>query len=122
MTSTLGERQKAAALPRGHGRGPGGQPTGLPLPAGHCAVPECGARIDQTRLMCRQDWCQVPKPLRDRVWATWRSGREASSREHQQAVLKAIAFCRVARQSGWRRQLARFRLLLRSDLRLTVVG
>jgi hypothetical protein len=108
MTSQLAERRALSALPRGRGKGPGGPETGLPLPAGHCPVPGCGEQIDPTRLMCRRDWYVVPKKLRDRVWATWRSGQAAASREHQQAVLKAIAVCRAARSSGWRRHLARF--------------
>ena len=108
MTSQLAERRTIAALPRGRGRGPGGQPTGLPLPVGHCPVPGCSEQIDQTRLMCRHDWY--------RVWATWRSGQEASSREHQQAVLEAIRVCRLARLPGWKRQFVRFWLLFRAVL------
>jgi hypothetical protein len=112
MTTQQAVRQNLAALPRGRGRGPGGQPTGLPLPAGRCPVPGCGDQIDQTRLMCRRDWYQVPKPLRDQVWRTWRSGREADSRDHQEAVLKAITTARIARMARWRRPLARLRLLI----------
>jgi hypothetical protein len=91
MTSQIAERWYVSALPGGRGRGPGGRPTGLPLPAGRCAVPGCADQIDPTRLMCRRDWYRVPKHLRDQAWRTWRSGQEASSREHQQAVLQAIA-------------------------------
>lgn len=112
MTTQQAERRNLAALPRGRGRGPGGQPTGLPLPAGRCPVPGCGDEIDRTRLMCRHDWYQVPKRLRDQVWRTWRSGREARSRGHQEAVLKAIATARIARMARWRRPLARLRLLI----------
>ena len=107
MTTELAERQNLAALPRGRGRGPGGQPTGLELPAGRCPVPGCEERIDQTRLMCRGDWYRVPKRQRDHVWRTWRSGREASSLQHQEAVLKAIASARIARLPWPRRHLAR---------------
>jgi len=52
--------------------------------------------------MCRRDWYLIPRRLRDRVWRSWCSGREAGSREHQQAVLKAIAVARKARRR-WRR-------------------
>ena len=113
MTTQLAERENLAALPRGRGRGPGGQSTGLELPAGRCPVPGCREGIDRTRLMCRGDWYRVPKRQRDRVWRTWRSGREASSLEHQEAVLKAIAVARVARLPWSRRHLARLRLLIR---------
>jgi hypothetical protein len=111
MTSQLAERHAVAALPRGRGRGPGGRPTGLPLPAGRCPVPGCGERIDRTRLMCRRDWYLVPKQLRDLVWRTWRSGHGAGGSEHREAVLKAIVACRVARLPGWRRRLVRLRLV-----------
>jgi hypothetical protein len=111
MTSQLAERRDAPALPAGRGRGPGGQPTGLPRPAGFCPVPGCRVQIDQTRLMCRRDWYRVPKRLRDQVWRTWRSGKGVNSREQQQAVLRAIAAAHIARLPGWRRQLIRVRLL-----------
>lgn len=48
--------------------------------------------------MCRGHWYLVPKQIRDRVWATWRSGREAASAEHQEAVRLAITACQVAAQ------------------------
>jgi hypothetical protein len=64
--------------------------------------------------MCRRDWHQVPKPLRDQVWRTWRSGQGADSREHQKAVLRAIAAARLARVPGWRRPLIRLLLLLKA--------
>jgi len=96
MTTELAERQNLTDLPRGHGRGPGGQPTGLKLPAGRCPVPGCGEQIDRTRLMCRRDWYHIPKRLRDQAWRTWRSGQEAHSQQHQKAVLLAIAAARVA--------------------------
>jgi hypothetical protein len=82
-----------SALTRGRGRGPGGQPAVLPRQASRCPAPGCGDRIDPTRLMCRHHWYWVPKHLRDQVWATWRSGQGAASREHQEAVRRAIAAC-----------------------------
>lgn len=116
MTCHLAERRGASALLGGRGRGPGGQPTGLLLPTGLCPVPGCGDQIDPTRLMCRRDWYQVPKRLRDQVWRTWRSGQNASSREHQQAVLQAIAAARLAQRPGWQRHL------IRLPLRMNVGG
>jgi hypothetical protein len=106
MTSQLAERQTPASLPTGRGKGPGGQPGGL-LPPGQCPVPGCGDPIDVTRLMCRRDWRLLSRALRDHVWATWRSGDGAASREHQEAVVQAIAGCCAARLPGWKRQLAR---------------
>lgn len=63
------------------------------MPAGHCHVPRCN-KIDPSRLMCRGHWHRVPKQLRDRVWATWQSGRGTSSSEHQSAVSLAVAASR----------------------------
>jgi hypothetical protein len=117
MTSQLAERQIVTALPRGRGRGPGGRPTGLPLPEGRCPVPGCGEEIDQTRLMCRRHWYLVPRPLRDETWRTWRSGRAAASPEHRQAVLAAIVACQFARMPAWRRLLVRLRVLPRPRTR-----
>jgi len=82
-------------IPGGCGRGPGGQLAALPR-ASRCPVPGCRARIDPSRLMCRGHWYLVAKPLRDRVWATWRSGQGALGREHQDAVLMAIDACQEA--------------------------
>jgi len=103
----LTARPNLTALPRGYGRGPGGQAVGLRLPAGRCPVPGCDEQIDRTRLMCRRDWYLIPRRFRDRVWRSWCSGRAVGSREHQEAVLNAIAVARIARLPRWRQQLAR---------------
>jgi hypothetical protein len=68
---------------------------GLPLPpvrpqARRCPAGGCGELIDPSRLMCRRHWYLVPKQVRDGVWATWRSGEGAFSRDHQDAVRMAI--------------------------------
>ncbi len=42
-------------------------------------------------MMSRPDWYRVPKPLRDAVWATWRSGAGTGTPEHTDAILAAIA-------------------------------
>lgn len=95
MTSQLMESHRVAGLPKGRGRGPGGQLVALPR-VGPCPVPGCCAQIDPSRLMCRGHWYLVPKPLRDEVWATWRSGEGALSPKHQEAVRTAITACRAA--------------------------
>jgi hypothetical protein len=90
MAGRVNEGRARGELVTGRGRGPG-----LPLPPvrphASCPVPGCGELIDLSRLMCRPHWYLVPKELRDWVWATWRSGEGAFSREHQDAVLMAIA-------------------------------
>jgi len=60
-------------------------------PAAHlCPVGGCQQDVRADRLMCRPHWYQVPKPLRDTVWATWRSGEAARSPEHAAAIRAAI--------------------------------
>lgn len=86
------------ALPGGTGCGPGVEPGRVGWAARHCPVPGCGERIDPTRMMCRRDWYAVPRPLRDRVWATWRSGRGALRGDHRLVVRLAIAAAQDARR------------------------
>lgn len=80
---------------RGPGRGPGSHRAALPRPS-RCKVPGCQVQIAPMRLMCRFHWYQVPKPVRDLVWATWRSGQGAFSPEHKDAVRLAISACQAA--------------------------
>jgi hypothetical protein len=71
--------------PSGPGNGPGdGRRTHA------CRVPGCRARIGTARLMCRPHWHAVPKPLRDRVWVTWRFGAGLPTLVYRRAVAEAI--------------------------------
>lgn len=40
-----------------------------------CHAVDCGAKVPPEMLMCRLHWFMVPKPLRDRVWQTYRAGQ-----------------------------------------------
>jgi hypothetical protein len=93
MTSQLAEHRAVTPLPAGVGRGPGGFRAAS---SNRCLVPNCRKRIDQSRLMCRDHWYLVPRQLRDRIWATWRSGDGARSPEHREAVLLAISAASAA--------------------------
>jgi hypothetical protein len=96
MTGQTAEKgQNTAPVPGGRGRGPRGKLSGLAgLPRhGRCPVPGCHDQIDPSRLMCRSHWYLVPKQIRDRVWATWRSGQGALSTEHLETVRMAITAC-----------------------------
>jgi hypothetical protein len=55
-----------------------------------CRIPGCGQAVPLARLMCRPHWYQVPKPLRDRIWATWRSGAGVFDPEYREAVRQAV--------------------------------
>jgi hypothetical protein len=91
MASYAVQDRTVTELTAGRGRGPGGPLLSSAEPTGHCQVPRCDEQIDPSRLMCRVHWYRVPKQLRDRMWATWQSGRGASSSEHHSAVRLAVA-------------------------------
>jgi hypothetical protein len=55
-----------------------------------CPVEACSRRVRYEMLMCRNHWYQVPRPLRDAVWATWRSGAGAGTPAHTAAIGAAI--------------------------------
>lgn len=38
-----------------------------------CAIPRCPEKIGPALLMCRDHWYEVPKDLRDEVWAQYRA-------------------------------------------------
>jgi hypothetical protein len=61
MSGQLAERLALAALPMGHGRGPGCQPTSLRQPPDRCPVRGSADRIDPSRLMCCYHWYPLPK-------------------------------------------------------------
>lgn len=56
-----------------------------------CPGPDCGRIVAWYAVACRRHWYQVPKPLRDRVWAAWGDGEGANTDEHIDAVQAAVA-------------------------------
>ena len=104
MSGTVIQREPRRVLPAGPGRGPGAVVSGAHAPLTRCAVPGCGVPIDSSRLMCRGDWYAVPRPLRDRVWATWRSGLGAGAPEHRESVRLAIQASQALRPAPDARQ------------------
>jgi hypothetical protein len=55
-----------------------------------CPGPDCQRVVGNGQLACRRHWYQVPKPLRDRVWAAWKDGDGQGSEDHIVAVEAAI--------------------------------
>lgn len=62
-----------------------------------CYAAECVYVLPEDLLMCKRHWFLVPRPIRDRVWALFRSG-QAGTPEHVAACQEARAA--VARITG----------------------
>lgn len=45
-----------------------------------CHAVGCDVRVPPKMFMCKRHWFMVPKPLRDAIWATYRSGQERDKR------------------------------------------
>jgi hypothetical protein len=65
-----------------------------------CPVRACTTRVSPDKLMCRAHWYQVPKPIRDAVWATWRSGAGAGSEGHRLACDAAVRAVNARQEDG----------------------
>lgn len=67
----------------------------------HCHARGCMVPTQPEMLMCRRHWFMVPRPLRARVWATYRPGQcddKAPSEAWHAAAVAAIAA--VAEKEG----------------------
>lgn len=66
-----------------------------------CHATNCTATVPPTMWGCRKHWFMVPKPLRDRIWATYKDGQcdtyDPSSEYCQVARAAVIA---VAEKEG----------------------
>lgn len=57
-----------------------------------CPAPTCSQRVAVDRFACRGHWYALPKPMRDAIWAGYRSG--PLSPAHSAAMADAIAYLR----------------------------
>ena len=59
-----------------------------------CPVEGCRERGGKAKLMCRHHRFQVPKPLRDEIWSTWKGGKRlrwlAAVREAERFVNEEV--------------------------------
>jgi hypothetical protein len=53
-----------------------------------CPVNGCRRTRNKDQVLCKKHWQQVPKPIRDRVWAEYQ--RASGSESHRAAVSDAI--------------------------------
>jgi hypothetical protein len=54
-----------------------------------CFWPECPSMVPTSMLGCRSHWYALPKPIRDRIWATYSPGQESrgdQSPEYMEAL------------------------------------
>lgn len=59
---------------------------------GHiCHWPGCGTPVPPAMWGCREHWFKLPKRLRDRIWATYEIGQEASMTPSQAYIEAARA-------------------------------
>lgn len=65
-----------------------------------CHWPGCAKQVPPAMWGCREHWYRLPKPLRDRIWKTFRPGQEVSmtpSAEYLAAARDVQAW--IARQT-----------------------
>ena len=68
-----------------------------------CSAEGCDVLVPLKMLMCGYHWYQVPKPLRNAVWDTFRPGQEIDKRPsdaYRDAAYQAVEA--LARQEGRR--------------------
>lgn len=50
------------------------------MPRHTCHWPGCNKAVPPKLWGCKPHWFRLPKPLRDRIWATYRPGQEIDKR------------------------------------------
>lgn len=66
-----------------------------------CHATGCSAIVPPAMFACKRHWFMVPKPLRDRVWATYRPGQEDDKRPSRAYLLAAKdAVIAIAEREG----------------------
>lgn len=69
--------------------------------AHECHMTGCSDKVPPRVFACKRHWYMVPKPIRDRIWASYRSGQEADKRpsvEYCEAAIEAVTH--VAHHEG----------------------
>lgn len=58
----------------------------------HCHWPGCGRQVPPSLWGCKEHWFTLPKPIRDRIWSTYRPGQEIDGKPSE-------AYIRMAREA-----------------------
>ena len=66
-----------------------------------CHATGCKTEVPPTMFACRRHWLMVPKPIRDRIWATYREGQCDDWKPSEEYLLAAKeAVIAVANKEG----------------------
>lgn len=57
----------------------------------HCHWPGCEKQVPPAMWGCKAHWFALPKPLRDRIWATYRPGQEINMTPSSEYLAAAAA-------------------------------
>jgi hypothetical protein len=70
-----------------------------------CHAPGCTVEVPPKLFMCSVHWFMLPKPMRDRIWTTYRPGQEIDkkpSKEYVEAARVAKRHIAVLENGGMR--------------------
>jgi len=60
-----------------------------------CHATGCPLHVPERMFLCKTHWFRLPKPLRDRIWATYVDGQEERkdpSRAYCQAAIECVRY------------------------------
>lgn len=57
-----------------------------------CPADGCDRRVPYEMLACAYHYRLLPKPLRNRLYRTWRDGAGAGTQAHREAVTACVEF------------------------------
>jgi hypothetical protein len=84
----VGERQRtffdATPAPSARRTKPASEPH-------HCHWPGCTVAVPPKLWGCKPHWYRLPKPIRDRIWATYRPGQERDKNPSPEYIAAARA-------------------------------
>lgn len=55
----------------------------------HCHWPGCEKAVPPAMWGCKTHWFKLPKPLRDRIWMTYRPGQEITKTPSEDYLIAA---------------------------------
>jgi hypothetical protein len=67
----------------------------------HCHATYCTTKVPPEMFMCKKHWFMLPKPIRDRIWQTYRLGQCDDwniTHEYANAAREGVAF--IAQKEG----------------------